>query len=87
MGAYSFWPVRLFVCLSAKKINIGHIFSKVSDRAFIFHMCVLYDKTFSIGTNVFDLVTLTLKFDPLFKNFDISHIFSMARDRAFIFHM
>jgi hypothetical protein len=45
-GTYSFWPVRLFVCLSAKTFNIGHIFWKVSDKAFIFHMCVSYDKTF-----------------------------------------
>jgi hypothetical protein len=54
----------------------------VSDKAFIFHMCAPYDKTF-----LFDLVTLTLKFDPLFKNFDFGHIFLMVCDRAFVFHM
>jgi hypothetical protein len=56
----------------------------VCDRAFIFHMCVPYDKTFLL---VPKFVTLTLKFDSLFKNFNIGHIFWMASDRAFIFHM
>jgi hypothetical protein len=32
-------------------------------------------------------VTLTLKFDPLFKNFNIGHIFWMMSDNVFIFHM
>jgi hypothetical protein len=50
-GAYSFWPVRPSVCPSVclsvcKNFNIGHIFWMVSDRAFIFHMCVPYDKNF-----------------------------------------
>jgi hypothetical protein len=59
-----------------------------SDRAFIFHIhvCSLW-QDLSIGTEIFDLVTLTLKFDPLFKNFNIGHIFWMASDRAFIFHI
>jgi hypothetical protein len=35
--------VRLSVC---KNFNIGHIFWMVSDRTFIFHMCIPYDKTF-----------------------------------------
>jgi hypothetical protein len=67
-----------------KNFNIGHIFWMVSDRAFIFHMCSLC-QDLSIGTKVFDLVTL--KFDPLFKNFNIGHIFWMVSGRAFIFHM
>jgi hypothetical protein len=47
LGAYSFWPARLFVCLSVcKNFNIGHIFWMVNDRAFIFHMCVPYDRSF-----------------------------------------
>jgi hypothetical protein len=128
-GAYSFWPVRLSICLFVcKNFNIGHIFWMVSDKAFLFHMCVPYDKTFllvpkfltlwpwslthfsktltlailfewqvigisyvcslwqdlSIGTIIFDLVTLTLNFDPLFKNFNIGHIVGMASDRDFI---
>jgi hypothetical protein len=58
-----------------------------SDKAFIFHMCVPYDKTFLLVPKFFDLVTLTLKFDQFFKNFNISHIFWMASDKAFIFHV
>jgi hypothetical protein len=53
-------------------------------------MCVRYDKTFWMapnGTKVFDLVTLTLKFDTLFKNFNIGHIFWMVSDMASVFHM
>jgi hypothetical protein len=50
------------------------------------HVCSLW-QDISIGTNNFDHVTLTLKFNPLFKNFNIGHIFWMASDRAFIFHM
>ena len=35
----------------------------------------------------FDLVTLTLKFDLLLKNFNLGHIFQTRSDRAFILHM
>ena len=35
----------------------------------------------------FDLVTLTLKFDILLKNFNLGHNFPTKRERAFIFHM
>jgi hypothetical protein len=63
-----------------KNFNIGYIFWMASDRAFIFHMCVPYDKTFLLIPKF-----LTLKFDPLFKNFNIGHIFWMASDRDFIF--
>ena len=59
----------------------------VNTRALIFHMFVPYDKTFSMGTKLFDLLTLILNLDLLFKNFNISHNFWMARVRAFIFHM
>ena len=40
-----------------------------------------------MGTDVFDLVTLTVKFDLLSKNFDLGHIFLTRRGRAFILHM
>jgi hypothetical protein len=122
------WSLTLF-----KKFNIGHTFWVASDRAFIFHMCVPYDKNFlwvpkfltlwpwpwsfthfskplslpislewpvigisyvcslwqelSNGTKMFDLVTLTSKFDPHFKNFNFGHIFWMISDWAFLFHM
>ena len=40
-----------------------------------------------MGTKIFYLVTLTFKFDLLFKNFNLGHIFLTRRGRAFIFHM
>ena len=42
---------------------------------------------FSHHTIIFDLVTLTLKFDILFKNFNLGHNLRTVRDRAFIFHV
>ena len=36
---------------------------------------------------MFDIVTLTLKFDLLNKNFNLGHSFLTRRGRAFIFHM
>ena len=41
----------------------------------------------SHGTIIFDLVTSTLKFDLLLKNFTIGHNVQTRRDRAFILHM
>ena len=40
-----------------------------------------------MGTKIFDLVTLTLEFDLLLKNFNLGHSFLTRRGRAFIFHM
>ena len=37
-----------FVCLSAKNFKIGHNFRTLSDRAFLFHMCIPCGKTFSL---------------------------------------
>ena len=45
-------------------------------------MCDPYDKTIN-----FELVTLTVTFDLLLKNFNIGHNFFIVRDRAFIFSM
>ena len=39
------------------------------------------------STVIFDLVTLTLKFDLLLKNFNLSHNFLIRRDRDFILQM
>ena len=41
----------------------------------------------SHGTIIFDLVTLTLKFDLLLKNFNLGHNFLTRSDRALIFHL
>ena len=54
----------------------------------MFHKCIPYDKGLSCGTIIFDLMTLTLKFDLLLKNFNISHNCDTIRGtcRDFIFH-
>ena len=38
-----------------------------------------------MGTNIFDLVKLAVKFDLLSKNFDLGHSFLTRRGRDFIY--
>ena len=45
------------------------------------------DKALYNSTIIFDLVTLTLKFDLLLKNFILGHNFQTRSDRAFILLM
>ena len=54
-----------------------------------FHISHVYSlwQDLSYHTIISDLVTLTLKFDLLFKNFNLGHNFWTMRDKAFIFHM
>ena len=40
-----------------------------------------------MGTKIFDLVTLTLTFDLLLKNFNLGHSFLTRRGKASILHM
>ena len=40
-----------------------------------------------MGTKMFDLVTLTLMFDPLIKNFNLGYNFQMVWTRMLIIHM
>jgi hypothetical protein len=40
-----------------------------------------------MGTNRFNLVTLTLVFDLIIKNFNLGYNISMVSTRALIFHM
>ena len=54
--------------------------------AFILHVYSLW-QDLSHGTVSFDLVTLTLKFDLLLKNFNLDHNFLTRSDRAFILHV
>ena len=49
-------------------------------------MCSLW-QGLSDGTINFELVTLTVIFDLLLKNFNIGHNLFLVRDRAFIFGM
>ena len=52
----------------------------------ISHECSLSQDLF-MGTKLFDLVTLTLVFDLLFKNFNLGYNIWMVSTRALIFHM
>ena len=70
-----------------KNFNLCHNFPTITERDLILHMCIPCDKTFHLGTIIFDPVTLTLKFDLLLKNFNLGHNIHSRRDRAFIFHM
>jgi hypothetical protein len=65
--------------------NIGHIFWMASDRAFLFHMCVPYDKTFLLVAKFWTIWLWSLT--HFSKTLNIAHIFWMASDRAFIFDM
>ena len=87
-GVYRNHPVCLSVCSSVQsKLNLGYNFWTVRDKAFILHMWIPYDKAFSVGTKNFDLVTLTLTFDLLFKKLNLSYNFWTKRGKAFILHM
>ena len=70
-----------------KNFYLGHNFLTGSDKAFILLMCNPCEQDLSHGTIIFDLVTLTLKFDLLLKNFNLGHNFLTRRDRAFILYM
>ena len=41
----------------------------------------------SVGSIIFDLVILTLEFDPFFENFNLANNFWTVISRALIFHM
>ena len=58
--------VRVDVGGVNKNFNLGHNFQTISDRAFIFHMCILVTIPFTRYQN-FYFLTLTLKFDLLLK--------------------
>jgi hypothetical protein len=65
-----------------KNLNIGHIFWMASDMAFIFHMCVPYDKTFLLVPKSLTLWPWSL---ILFsRSLTLVHIFWMVSDKAFI---
>ena len=54
-----------------------------------FHIWHVYSlwQNLSHHTMIYDLVTLTLNFDLLFKNFNPGHNLWTVRDKAFIFDM
>ena len=54
-----------------------------------FHVSHVYSLWEDISRHsiIFDLITLTLKFDRLFKNFYLGHNLWTVRDGVFMFHM
>ena len=48
---------------------------------------LLETRPFTSYHKIGSIVTLTLKFDLLFKHFNLGHNIETVRDRAFIFHM
>ena len=76
--------------LLLKNFNLGHNLWTVRDRALIFHMCIpslWQDLSQSHHTIFFDLVTLTLKFDLIFKNFNLGHNMNHERQGFHISHI
>jgi hypothetical protein len=78
------WPLTSEFDLLFKNFNLGHNLWLVGDRAFIFHTCIPYGKTFFIWYH--DLDPLTFEFDKL-KNFNLVNNFWLVGARAFIFDM
>ena len=86
---YYFWPCDL-------DLGVWPIFLKTLTLLKTFEQWVLelwYFTWVSVvirpfcGSIIFDLVTLTLEFDLLFKNLDLANNFWIVSARALIFHM
>ena len=66
--------VTLMIDLLFKNLNLVHSFLTVRGSVFIFHVFFV-TRPFTTYHNFFDLVTLTWKFDLLFKNFVLGYDF------------
>ena len=80
--------ISLNVTLNHKQqttTNLGHNFQTGSHIAHVYSLW----QDLSLDTVIFDLITLTLKFDlhDLMKNFNLSHNFKIRSDRDFILHI
>ena len=66
------WPWPWSLTFFKKNFNLGHSFLTRRGRAFIFHICIPCSKIFNaVQSNmIFDVVTLTLRFDLLYKTID-----------------
>ena len=80
------WPPNLnyFLTWPQKHFNLGQNYRMTPHRAII-HISHVYSvwQDLSNGTDIFDLMTLTVNFDLYLENF--GHIFWTVWDRAFIF--
>ena len=75
------WPWSLTYF---SKTNIGHNFWMQVMGLYISLVCSLW-QALSSSIKIFDLLTLTLKYDLLFKNFNLGYNFWMVNTRAFYF--
>ena len=73
--------------LHLENFNSAHNFLTIRNRAFIFGMCVPYDKDLSDGIINFDYMTLIVTFDLHLENFNCAHNFLTITHRDFIFDM
>ena len=67
------WPWSLTHFL--EDFNLANNFRTASARSFIFHMSISCDKTFPWFHYFWHCMTLTLEFDPFFKNFNLAYNF------------
>ena len=92
------WPFTSFhnIWLSDLDLEVWPTFQKLypwpwlsNQKCYCFHIAYMHSlwQDLSHHSIIFYLVTLTLKFDLLFKNFNLGHNLWTMRDRAFIFHM
>ena len=81
-GAYSFWPVRLFV---HKNFYIGHRFWIASDSAFTFHIYIPWGKTLSLVPKSRSSVKVKVKYQGhrFWKNVTVALVFHIHN----LFHL
>ena len=77
----------LSLCHSVWNLNLGYNFWMVSTRALIFHMYVLYDKSFPWVSNYLTSWPWPRRLTYFFKNLNLGYNFWMVSTRALIFHM
>jgi hypothetical protein len=78
IGTKIFYQVTLKFDPLFKNFNIGHSFWIASDRTFIFHMCVPYDKTFLLVPKLLTLWLWPWSLTRFLKNFHFGHVFWMV---------
>ena len=86
----NFWPRDLDLHIwptSEKKLNLGHNFWTIRDRALILHMCIPCGKTFPSVQKIWTPWPWPLPFDILLKNFNLGHNLWTETDMAFILYM
>ena len=92
---WAMWPIGLLLTswhlpssltYFLQNFNFVNHFWTVSSRALIFYMRIPWDKTFSLGTNIFDPVTLTFEFRLLFENYSMKDIGLLGCSHCWFLH-